>query len=272
MPFDLPEPNQRLGLKERAGDPTRQFKHLHQMCLRHAESLAISCEFKLLGLLDGYLACTQEGSTIGCYLFARTVLEQCAFLIEVNRRLTEIAAKPNSSWMPKGEEFFSLLVRFRFATGDKALQKNLEEIGFPPKLLKPVNVMSCVAALSTRPEVAHLGGIYDTLCDYVHHNGPSHFTASSGFFIGTIGMHHQSGGAIVMKRPGPISRFEYPNPAKLKMALEHTAANIALASKTCAEMLKKLPRTPYSAAFILKMTGTESGLGHLGQSERTRGL
>ena len=68
--------------------------------------------------------------------------------------------------MPKGEEFFALVVRFRFATGDKEMQKTMESHGFPQKLLKPVNVMTCIASLSTNPAVAHLAPFYDKLCDY----------------------------------------------------------------------------------------------------------
>jgi len=179
-PIEFPEPNFRLGLAERAGQPTRQFKHLHQMCMGHVEHLAISGEIKLLSLIDGYLMAATSGVVIGPFLFARTIVEQCAFMNELNRRLLEIARKPQKNWMSKGEEFFSVVVRFRFATGDKKLQKNMEAEGFPKKLLKPVNVMTCIDSLASNPALNTLGESYDKFCDFVHHNCQSHYTASSG--------------------------------------------------------------------------------------------
>lgn len=175
-PIELPEPASRLGLQERAGQPERRFKHLHQMCLMHMEHLALSGRIKLLALLDGYLSAVSTCAVIGQYLFARTVIEQSAFINEVQRRLAEVSRKPDANWLPKGEEFFSLVIRFRFATGDKTLQRDLASQGIPQKLLTPVNVMNCVAALVATPELAHLASIYEKYCDYVHHNGPSHYT------------------------------------------------------------------------------------------------
>lgn len=121
-----------------------------------------------------------------------------------------------------------------------------------------------------RPEVSHLGPVYDKLCDYVHHNGPSHFTASSGFFVGRAGMHHESGGAIVTNKPGTVTRYEYPNPQKLAKALHDTSSTVALAAKICKVTLDQIPRTPFAADTIKKMTGTDSGVVFLGWSEKSR--
>ena len=52
-PVEGPEPAPRLGLEARAGQPLRQFKHLHQMCLGHAQYFEFSAALKLLALPDG---------------------------------------------------------------------------------------------------------------------------------------------------------------------------------------------------------------------------
>ena len=220
--------------------------------------------------METYLRCTDDGFTIGAYLITRTVLEQCAFTIEARNRLSAIAAKPDKSWLPKGEEFFSLTVRLRFATSNKALQKSLQDKGFPPKLLKPINVMTCVAALGSRPELAHLAPVYDMLCDHIHHNGPSHFTSSSGFFIGNAGLHHASGSGILTTNSGPISRYEYPNVDRHNGAIKDTATTILLAAKSTLAIIEILPRSPFSIGLVEQITGTPHGLALLGQVNQAR--
>jgi hypothetical protein len=266
-PIDLPEPATRLGLAKREGQPIRQFKHLHQTCWGHAEHLAISGQIKILSLMDGYISCTQSGAIIGHYLYARTILEECAFFNEVKLRLNEVRKKPDKNWMSKGEEFFALLIRFRFSSNDKSLLNKLESRGFPHKLLKPINIKNCISSLSLTQELAALVPTYDTLCDYIHHNGPSHFTTSSGFFTGMMGTHHTSGGGFFTKEPTAITRYQYPNLPKVAEALENTAQAALYAGKACREICKQLPRSPYTEEKIQEMTGTRDGAVYLGQAE-----
>ena len=264
VPVELPEPNQRLGLHERAGQPKRQFKHLHQMCMLHVENLAISGQIKLLALLDGYLSAVATEAVLGQYLFARSLLEQCAFTIEIQRRLAAVSNKPEANWLSKGQQFFSLVIRFRFATGDKEHQRVLELHGIPRKLLKPVNVTNYINQLAAMPEIAHFVPLYDKLCDYVHHNSRSHFTTSSGSFVGRVASHYASGGAIVSNKPGPISRYLYPTPSKAKEAFDDTIDAVLLGAKTVNSNLDRLHRSPYSEQQIKQMTGNELGAVYLG--------
>lgn len=265
-PIELPEPATRLGLQERVGQPERQFKHLHQMCLGHVEHLALSGRIKLLALLDGYLSVVGTGSVIGHYLFARMVIEQCGFTSEVQRRLAEMSRKPEANWLSKGEEFFSLVIRFRFATGDKALQRHLESEGIPQKLLKPISIMNCIAALAATPDLVHFASLYEKFCDYVHHNGPSHYTTSSGFVVGQAASHHASGGVILTKKAGPISRYEYLTPVKARKALDDTVDAVVLATRTCNRTLAGMHRSPYTMQQIKRMTGSEMGMMYLGKA------
>ncbi len=131
--------------------------------------------------------------------------------------------------------------------------------------------MNYIDALAETPEVAHFVPLYDKLCDYVHHNSQSHFTTSSGSFTGRVASHYASGGAILMKEPGPISRYVYPTPSKAQKATDDTVAAVALAAKKCEYILGNLPRSPYSKQQILQLTGNEFGTVYLGNGSPQSG-
>ena len=145
-----------------------------------------------------------------------------------------------------------------------AIQRNTVS-SFPQKLLKPVNVLTCIASLSTNPAVAHLVPLYDKLCDFVHHNGPSHYTASVGFYIGNVASHFGSGGAILTNSPVPIARYQYPASNKAAKAIEDTVEAILIAARTCRQLLIDFPRSPFPVSQIKEMTGSEHGMVYLGQ-------
>ena len=244
-PIEFPEPAIKLDLLSREGEPVRQFKYLHQMCLLHAENFVRANEIKLVTLLDGYQLVARAQNALGPYLYARTLLELCAFSYDVAARLRDIAAKPSANWRPKGEEFFALLVRARFATTDPAKRQFLEAAGCPSRLLKPLNVMSSLSALAADPQAGTLSGQYEKFCDFVHHNLSSQVTSSPGFRMGDSA-HSAGGGALVTTKQGPITRYEYPVSSKAARAVEETLPVIVKAVEICVKSLKTLPRTPFS--------------------------
>jgi hypothetical protein len=156
--IEFPEPGWRLDMESREGAPDRQFKYLHQMCLLHAENFARAQQIKVSTLIDGYQAVAEAKNPLGPYLFARAIFELGAFTWDVSKRLRDIANKPDSTWRTKGEEYFSLIVRARFATSDPSKQKLLEAGGCPTRLLKPINIMSSVQALLAEPNSESLRG------------------------------------------------------------------------------------------------------------------
>jgi len=257
--IEFPEPAMRLDLASREGAPNRQFKYLHQMCLLHAENFAQAHQVKLVSLIDGYQTIVRAGNALGPYLFARSILELSAFVYDVSRRLREIAVKPDPGWRSKGEEFFALVVRARFATTDPKKRQALEAGGCPAKLLKPLNVMNSITALTGDPEAADvLANQYDKLCDFVHHNLSSQVTSSPGFRVGDTA-HSASGGALVLMKQAPITRYEYPVPNKAALALDETLPAVMKCIQICVRRLNEMPRTPFSTDQVRVFTG--SGLG-----------
>jgi hypothetical protein len=270
--IEFPEPAQKLDMASREGAPDRQFKHLHQMCLFHSSNFTRANQIKIVALLDGYKAVIAADNPIGPYLFARSVLELSAFICDVSARLREIAAKPDANWRAKGEEFFSMIVRARFATTDPKKRQALEAAGMPSRLLKPINVMESVAKLLAQPGAADvLRDQYDKLCDFVHHNLSSQVTSSPGFRMGDVA-HSTGGGALVMMKGGPITRYEYPVPHKPKLAVEETLPIVMKCVEVCVEHLNRIPETPFSAELLRERTGSSIGLTTLipGSINRTQ--
>lgn len=266
--IEWPEPAPRLNLAARAGDPVRQFKHLHQMCVGHTEHFVQASAVKLLYLIDGYSLVQQSENTLGMYLFARSIVELCAVVVEADRRLLEIAEKPQGSWRPKGEEFFAQIVRLRFGTSDPVARAKLEAVGHPARLLKPLNVMNCIEALRTNPELRALLEAYDRFCDFVHHNLSSNFTASPGFRV-DIAARHSSGGAIVLKQPTSVTLYQYPVPTKAQAAAADTGPVVALAAQHTSRVFEEMVRSPFPTEQIVEMTGNAQGMVYLGHVDPT---
>ncbi len=244
------------------------FKYLHQMCTLHTEGFAVAHQIKLIALIDGYVAVVRFNNALGPYLFARAILELTAFVFDVSKRLEQIAAKPAPVWRAKGEEFFAMIVRARFATSDPTKGKALEAAGCPSKLLKPLNVMASIETLVADEDGGTLRGQYDKLCDFVHHNLSSQATSSSGFRMGDAA-YSSNGGALVMLKEGPVTRYEYPVPTKSALAVDETLATLLKCIEMCVRSLNRMPRSPFSREQLLERTGTALGITFLGVGQQS---
>ena len=256
--IEYPEPDFKLDLKSRAEDSTYQFKHMHRMSTLQREHFVRSNQIKLIYLIEGYILLCKDKNVLGPYLFARTILELCAFLNNVCGRLKKIKERKESDWKPKGIEFFSLLVRARYGTSYSKLNKQLVEMGLPKKILKPLNIMHSLSVLYENPEAKSLDGKYDMLCDFVHHNLSSQVSSSSGFRTGSVS-HSSEGAMLLTMQDGPITRYEYPVVAKAEKAIEQTLDLVIDAVIICLTCFKTTPHTPYSETQLLEFTGSKSG-------------
>ncbi|KEZ79113.1 hypothetical protein [Salinisphaera hydrothermalis] len=260
--IEFPEPAMKLDMAARGGDKLRQFKYLHQMCTLHSENFATATQIKVVAVVDGYLENARFESSLGMYLFTRSLLELAAFLHDVDARLSAVVSEPEDKWRPKGEQFFGIIMRARFGTSNKEIAKHLKDAGASKKHLEPFNIMQSLAKLVASSEANALAGKYDLLCDYVHHNLSSHYTSSPGFRVGDSA-HSQGGGALLMMKGAPITRYEYPVPAKAKKAQSETLEIIDAALNICISAVNRLPRTPFSEDQLEKMTGSRIGLTQL---------
>lgn len=256
--IEFPEPALKLDLASRKNDPVRQFKHLHQMCTIHGESFAVANQIKQVALIDGYLLVSRNLHPLGPYLFARSLLELSAFICDLASRAREIYVKPDKQWLSKGEEFFALIMRARYATSDPKLRKSLEESGVPNHLLKPFNVMHSLAALESSEDGGQFDGVYAKLCDFVHHNLSSQVTSSPGSRQDVMALS-QGGGAILMNKPSPVTRYEYPVPSKGEKAVRETLDDVVNSVKVMVKNLNSMPLTPFGEEQIEMMTGSKVG-------------
>ncbi|TGG92820.1 hypothetical protein E4656_11880 [Natronospirillum operosum] len=257
--IEIPEPAMKLNMAARSGDKLRQFKYLHQMCTLHGENFVAANQIKTVALVDGYLENARLNSSLGMYLFTRSLLELAAFLHDVTDRLTSITKEPEEKWRPKGEQFFGIIMRARFGTSNKELAKQLKTTGTSKKHLEPFNVMQSLTKLVASTEGKNLVGKYDQLCDYVHHNLSSHYTSSPGSRRGNLARSERGGTILLMKNSG-ITQYKYPTPNKAKKAQSETIEIIDVSLRICIREINQLPRSPYGAKQLKEMTGSSVGL------------
>ena len=262
--IELPEPAMRLDMSSREGNSERQFKYLHQMCTLHSEHFAQAHKVKCTLLTDGYRTVAEAENPLGPYLFARAIFELSAFTHDVSRRLREIMHKPEANWRSNGEEFFSLVVRARFATSDPSKRQALEEAGAPAKLLKPINITESIRTLLATEEGASLHGEYDKLCDFVHHNLSSQLVSSAGVRIGDSA-YAAGGGSVRMLKPAPITRYEYPLATKAAQAIAETLPTVLKCTEIFVQSINQMPLTPFTEHQLRTRIGSPIGFRTLSQ-------
>ena len=258
-PLDLPGPALRLNLNARALDQTRMFKHLHQSCQWHAIAFKRVNEIKLLYLIDAYVRMSEPVNALGLFSGARLILEFNAFLYEVTRRLLEVSKGDVSQWRQRGEQFFSVIVRARYATSDPQLLTALNDMGLGKATLKPFNVMHCLETLTQEPRFANIRARYDRLCDFVHHNFSSQTVSQSGMSVGTVA-RSTAGGKILVSQPVPIYRYEYPAEGAARRALAVTIQGAIEDVQACLSWLNPCPEHPFTQEELIKCTGISSGV------------
>ena len=200
-----------------------------------------------------------SANPIGIYSAARGLLEFNAFTYEVSRRLLAVKADMGKHWIPKGEEFFGLIVRAKFGTSNPIVAELLIRDGLSKKHLKPFSIMESIKALTHEREFADATAHYDKLCDYVHHSVSSHIAMSSGYTISRTARSSR-GGMILMPTEGPVVRFQYPAPAKAYRAIEETALYALKSATATVQWINRCPETPYELDEIKKMTGYDLGV------------
>jgi SEC-C motif-containing protein len=270
-PIEFPEGALRLNLAKRAPDERRMYMHLHQSCLSHSLGFNTANRIKLVYLLDAYLQMLDSANPIGIYSAARGVLEFNAFTYEVSRRLLVVKADTGRHWIPKGEEFFGIIVRAKFGTSNPAAAEILVKDGLSKKHLKPFSIMESIKALAHEKEFADAPAQYDKLCDHVHHNLSSHIAMSSGFVISQTARSAR-GGMILMPTKGPIVRFEYPAPAKASRAIEESAPYALTSAVATVQWINRCPESPYELDEIKRMTGYEFGVKSIQPRSQKRNI
>lgn len=258
-PIEYPEPSLRLDLQSRSDDEMRMVKHLQQSCLFHSLALHAANEIKLVYLIDGYLTMHLSANPIGLYSFARAMLEFAAFVHETRRRLIEVRERDELHWRPRGEEFFSLLIRARFGTSNPHHAELLVREGASKANVKVFHVEKSVESLAAVQGFETVHSEYAKLCDFVRHNLSSHTIAWAGLRQGTVA-HSSGGGEIHLAAPGPILCYQYPSAANAQLAANETAPMAAKLSKATVEWVNDSPEIPYTPQELLRMTGSHFGV------------
>ncbi len=134
--------------------------------------------------------------------------------------------------------------------------------------LRPMNIMHCMWGVAASSGFENVGTRYNSLCDYVHHNLSSGTVVNAGSLVSKAA-RSSVGGMLVMPKPGPITRYEYPIPVKWKYAVEQTDGSFISDVRACANWINSLPESPYSSQEILSPTGSTFGVEQIQSPVRT---
>jgi SEC-C motif len=201
------------------------------------------------------------------YGSARTLLEFSAFIHEVYTRLNSAAGQPREKRRPAGEEFFAIIVRARSGTSSPAKEELLRSAGASAGPLKPFHVAECIKNLAKEPGHESVTTRYNHLCDFVHHNLSSQTLGNAGSAISGVA-RSSGGGAIALRKPGPITQFQYPLPSKAKLALHDTGTSAHFDAESSVKWINLIPWSPYSQQQVLEITGFRFGVQELQPSRR----
>jgi len=259
----LPEFGVKLSVEDIKDNRPRLVKRIHQACSMHLEHFRATNAAKVAYLLRGYLCMVDTRNIYGLYYFSRAMLELLAFLHEVRSRVVAVATKAESNFIGNGQEFFSIVVRARYATSNPDLSTKLKAAGLSSESAKPFNITNCMKGLAASDIYSALAVRYDELCDFVHHNAPSHAAGSVGI-IEAAGVVNSAGGAILTSKAGPIAIYDFPVLTKEADALNATVPLFLSFAEAVAVLQNSFPEGPYPVAFLVRETGNRFGMqvGH----------
>lgn len=203
-----------LDLESRHGDTRRSFRHVDQNAHIAALHLKLGSYVKLAMLIDGFTNAVQQDNSLVEYATGRSAIELLANSHSVRSRLYRtVAACTAQNWTDCGEKFYGITIRALFGTRDRERQQQLISTGlFPKRRLEPFSVMDSIDALAKEPGFESLRQRYETLCDYVHHNGASLAMSHANRFTAAEAVVGGDGAKIVL--PGATDFATYTDPSK----------------------------------------------------------
>jgi hypothetical protein len=202
-----------LDLESRRGDTRRSFRHVDQNAQIAALHMKLGSYVKLAMLIDGFTHAVQHDNSLVEYAAGRSAIELLANSHTIRSRLyLTVAACTPQNWTDCGEKFYGITIRALFGTRDRERQQQLISTGrFPKRRVEPFSVMDSIDALAKEPGFESLRQRYETLCDYVHHNGASLAMSQANRFTAAeaaVG----DGAKIVL--PGETHFATYTDPSK----------------------------------------------------------
>ncbi len=249
-----------LDLDSRKEDPTRQFKHIHQMCIPLVKKYIISTKVKVLNLIDGFNDSYKKSNHLICFFLARYSIELNSIVHRINIELTRFHNADNKDWLTKGESFFWEIFRANFGSRHdrfKDVIRKYENIS--KKKMMPLDLNKSMEILSKNNDsFKNLSDEYDFFSDYVHHNAPS--------ITSTVSAHTHIDkptltiDGLILPKGTYIEEYKYPQ------TRHHRLLHIALYSFKkhifyLLGVLEEFPFSPFSEELRIEKTGHPSGYG-----------
>lgn len=257
-PVDIPMAVLKLDLESRSGDPSREFKHIHQNCLFTSMDFEIASKIRTLLLIEGYLALYDKKSGLPLYAITRSIIELHGLILNVQDKLTEFCKSDPKNWRHRGESFFRYLIKARYGTRDTELISRFADAGYSKRSLSPIPSSECLSSLFDREEFVSEKQVYEKLCDFVHTNSQGYYVGSSGWLMADK-INLPDGKSIKLADKMQMRRYQYPVEEKFTEAVEYTASTLYKHVCGIINALNHLPETPYSEAECMDQTGNKRG-------------
>jgi SEC-C motif len=256
-PIQFPEPGFVLDLELRAPSESRQFAHIHQMCLLHATHFELASKIKTTYILDAYLWAAAQLNPVAVYSAARSLFELHAVLRYVDDLLCAAQAGTDAEWRERGQRYFDVILQARYGTSDQAMEQLLITNGCPEGARRPFKIAKARALLVK--ELPWANEHYGLLCDFVHPNLSSQRTASA--YAGESNVALSSGGGqLLLPGKSPILQYQFPMPEPGRSAVTRTAKRALENTLGIVSSMNHFPRTPFSETELLARTGSRIGL------------
>lgn len=254
--FQFPEPAFRLDLGSRPSE-SRQFAHIHQMCLLHATHFAMATKIKTAYILDYYLWAARQLNPLAVYSGARSLLELHAVLAYTEHLLCQAIAGGEDDWQGRGQRYFDAILQARFGTSDPKAQQLLRANGCPENALRPLRIAKARAFLAQ--QLPWVEEHYALLCDFVHPNMSSQRAA--GAYVGESQIARSStGGQLLMSQESPLVQYKFPMPEAGRRAVEQTVTRALENVLGIVSATNQLPQSPFTEAELTTRTGSPTGL------------
>jgi hypothetical protein len=187
-------------------------------------------------------------------------LELRAQVLQVSSRLLECQKKVSAeNWLPPSEEYFTTIVRARFATSNAEHREVLRSQGASTRMLKPMSVTESISQLDADPAGRAASDRYNNLCDAVHHNLSSTAAVTSGAAVKDAA-RNQAGGMLVGRGKMPVVLYQYPVVWKADTAIASIGGHFVDDVRHTLDALQEMPSSPLGPDFLEQVTGSPLGV------------
>jgi hypothetical protein len=250
-PAEFFEPGKKLELVGLS--KIRAVKHINQMSFCQMILLKHEHVLKLMTTLNGYLIALDQSHVLLTYLSARYVLELHATIAYIDEKIRSALTIPSSDWKGRGEAFFSIACRGRYASSWSPMSDYLSKEGASSSAIKPINITESIKRLDENPDFNFASKTYDYLSNMCHHNGSSH--RLFGVQMRKVDRIMTPVGQMRTEKPSNAVALVFGSQLAMNWAFVKTAEIVNACAKWSDHYIEEIPLQPFSDHELFLLTG-----------------